>query len=481
MRPLLLLVLLLGGPIARAQSAVAAPPYPVIFVHGWNSSDLTWTTTVDYLEGRGWGTPYTYHADLNGSTSTAYQNDLYMADPVPFWDFAPRTPGGDSTGAAAGVPYAEAARRLGGPLAGRGGTDSHLFLTNFETYYSASTNQIYVHDVRDQSGQSNSNCAAITKQAVALAVVIEDVLAWTGAPRVILMGHSMGGLAIREYLQRRAPNGQAMWWVEPGVSGGHHVAAAVTMGTPHQGSNTWEFGVTGCSDSEGLRDMRYSYLSTGEWGRFLYGGAEDVWAVWDNDDVNADGDDDDTIAGLNQGTPSSVYSRDNPAHPLPLDVAYTYVYATNDLIVDADRARPQYRDAGGTVRLAPDNGPRLVQNNVAHWNQTAAYAAIEAALLGAVQTTTATAPAPEGVAVQVAPNPASGPVAVTLTLPAAGTVAYRVVDALGRTVYAGAPTLQAAGTATTVLDAGALAPGAYVLQTVIDGAPQAPVRFSVVR
>jgi triacylglycerol lipase len=54
-----------------------------------------------------------------------------------------------------------------------------------------------------------------------LARRIDTVLAETGAERLILVGHSMGGLVARAYLQRY---GEA------------RVAGLVTLGTPHQGS-----------------------------------------------------------------------------------------------------------------------------------------------------------------------------------------------------------------------------------------------------
>ncbi len=50
---------------------------------------------------------------------------------------------------------------------------------------------------------------------------IEQVLAATGVPQVILVGHSMGGLASRAYLRRH---------------GAAKVARLITLGSPHQGT-----------------------------------------------------------------------------------------------------------------------------------------------------------------------------------------------------------------------------------------------------
>jgi pimeloyl-ACP methyl ester carboxylesterase len=55
-----------------------------------------------------------------------------------------------------------------------------------------------------------------------LATIIEAVRSRTGAPRVILVGHSAGGLAARKYLVDHARY--------------HHVAKLLTIATPHRGS-----------------------------------------------------------------------------------------------------------------------------------------------------------------------------------------------------------------------------------------------------
>lgn len=56
---------------------------------------------------------------------------------------------------------------------------------------------------------------------------IDDVLAATGAARLILVGHSMGGLAIRAYLRRH---------------GADKVVRVVTLGTPYGGSELARIG-----------------------------------------------------------------------------------------------------------------------------------------------------------------------------------------------------------------------------------------------
>ncbi len=56
---------------------------------------------------------------------------------------------------------------------------------------------------------------------------VDEVLAATGAAQLILVGHSMGGLVSRAYLQRH---------------GDARVARLVTLGTPHQGSELARLG-----------------------------------------------------------------------------------------------------------------------------------------------------------------------------------------------------------------------------------------------
>ncbi|WP_300453302.1 alpha/beta fold hydrolase [Accumulibacter sp.] len=70
--------------------------------------------------------------------------------------------------------------------------------------------------------------ASIDDYLAPLARRIETVLAETGADQLILVGHSMGGLVARAYLQRF------------GIA---RVAGLVTLGTPHQGSRLAHIGL----------------------------------------------------------------------------------------------------------------------------------------------------------------------------------------------------------------------------------------------
>ena len=70
----------------------------------------------------------------------------------------------------------------------------------------------------------------------AVAQRVDQVLAATGAPQVILVGHSMGGLVARAYLRRH---------------GAGKVLRLVTLGTPHGGSELARLGF-----GENARQMR---------------------------------------------------------------------------------------------------------------------------------------------------------------------------------------------------------------------------------
>jgi len=63
---------------------------------------------------------------------------------------------------------------------------------------------------------------SIDRYAQQLARRVDEVLAETGAEKVVLVGHSMGGLTSRAYVQR--------------LGGAAKVARIITLGTPHHGT-----------------------------------------------------------------------------------------------------------------------------------------------------------------------------------------------------------------------------------------------------
>jgi hypothetical protein len=215
-------------------------------------------------------------------------------------------------------------------------TESNIFAVNFKEEKFEGANSVF-NDYFDQSNE-----AAIFKQGFALNKIIQEVLDFTGAEKVILVGHSMGGLCIREYLQRTNVSDIHVNWIDPTSPDGHKVARASTFGTPHLGSNTSldptkseipdELG-----NSEANRDLLYEYDNYTfceelfPQGIYLFGGNEHCIAsvdglfgnnTFDNVDINCNGEQDDDIIGINEAHDSQKY---NPDMPLPLNIKYTYM------------------------------------------------------------------------------------------------------------------------------------------------------------
>ncbi|MBK8563362.1 MAG: alpha/beta fold hydrolase [Saprospiraceae bacterium] len=236
-------------------------PYPVIFIHGLRGSADTWTAFYNHVLNQGWS--YGGHLMFNLN----YDEDFGSSTLNDIKDFN-----------ASNIEAAD------------------FYLMNFNVTVNgvsqgASTN----------TDASLSNQSAIVKQGNALGKAIEKVLQATGSDKVILYGHSMGGLCAREYLQN--PNN----WPD----GKHHVAKLVTSGTPHGGSNSTGTILaqifTGIDESsEAVRDLRRSYFYSGEQGVYLFGGTENSTIIWDNLagfyslDVNCNGNTGNSITGLNQ-------------------------------------------------------------------------------------------------------------------------------------------------------------------------------------
>jgi hypothetical protein len=149
-----------------------------------------------------------------------------------------------------------------------------------------------------------SNEAAIVKQGIALKLAIEEILQISGRDKVVLFGHSMGGLVAREYLQNTIN-----WQID----GNHHVAKLITTGTPHGGYEGTAI-VSNPNDpidwqSDAYRDLRHSYFISQNAGVYLFGGTES-FSIMNNNllynfynvDINCNGVINESIVGLNQKT-----------------------------------------------------------------------------------------------------------------------------------------------------------------------------------
>jgi len=331
-------------------------PYPVIFVHGLAGGDDTFDGTMTYLRDHdNLGSINVFDVVLNADNDDSKSK---MSTDVKWEDFWFDGPWWDNRDIYVG-------RRNY-----RSDIDDYLF-------YWTNTNIFAINfkeeRIKGAAGSTNdffdySDQAGIFKQGYALQKMIKEVLLYTGAEKVILVGHSMGGLCIREYLQRTNSSGTHVNWIDPYSSDGHKVARVATYGTPHLGSNAG-FDPTkkkenpkdslnnksGSPDenTEANRDLLWkydSYTNCGglRQGIYMFGGNEHcIQSIGGNStflnvDINCDGDEDDDIIGINE----SYYSKDyNPNMPLPLNIKYTYMTSiwgtwsgiTGDGVVDIHR------------------------------------------------------------------------------------------------------------------------------------------------
>ncbi len=241
-------------------------PYPILFIHGLNSSSETWNATTAYFDtqyGYTFGGRFDFCLNADGNNGTANLNIFPTA-----------------------------------------GADIAAFETTMINgdYYTLNFN---VNTDGSIGTAALSNQSAIYKQGIAVKKAIERVMQLTGKDKVILVGHSMGGLASRQYLQN------TNYWQPDNA---HHVAKLLTLGTPHGGSNAsdtglgWFAGID--TKSEAIRDLKISYYYSGDAGRFLSGGIEVnnssnmnehlFGADFYNYDVNCNGNIGDNVVGLNQ-------------------------------------------------------------------------------------------------------------------------------------------------------------------------------------
>lgn len=263
---------LLKSPTNSAeQTQILKLPYPVLFIHGLGSNSSTWDSTTNFMDS---AFQFTFGGRFDFCLN--FDSDNYTTNKHFF-----------------GTPGADIALFTPNIVAG------DYYYVNFGVGRNGS-----VFPTSSASDYVLSEEQAIAKQGAALSVAINYVLQKTGRNKVILMGHSMGGLASREYLQN--PEN----WQSDGM---HHVAKQVTTGTPHGGSNSTAYGFGGFAgiyeESEAIRDLRRTYYYSLDSGVFLYGGIEiqndstnmddNLGQDFYNVDVNCNGISGETIVGLN--------------------------------------------------------------------------------------------------------------------------------------------------------------------------------------
>ena len=292
-------------------------PYPTLFIHGWTGDFTSWQDVyTDATIVSAWGGLVdTYDAVLNAngqSNAFGVDNAALTADDDALFQFV-----NDPNSLAPGCLYA----------------------VDFDWFWNQSQANPALQGTSAPAGESDSNQSSIEKQGWAVGQAIQAILnANPDKTKVVLVGHSMGGLAAREYLQR-FENGSYTWWADPSDPiNGHKVAKVVSAGAPHRGSNA-SLGNLGSvfnfdETSESVRDLRFSY-STGffsprDSAPYLFSGPEDdhVDAGFFKDpDVDCDGDyDTSIITSINEVGAGDPWdgTKDNPAMPLPQNVKYSY-------------------------------------------------------------------------------------------------------------------------------------------------------------
>tara|TARA_B110000211_G_scaffold168790_1_gene190420 strand:+ start:308 stop:2062 length:1755 start_codon:yes stop_codon:yes gene_type:complete len=296
-------------------------PYPVIFIHGLIGDWESWTPFGDFLESWGWyrGDWIDFCLNSHGSSN----QDICDLD----FEVKNHTP----------LPVEE----------------GDFYIINFDCD---------PNNCNTAAGANNSvlsNQASIVAQGKAIGMAIDYVLdanTANQADKVILMGHSMGGLAAREYIED-----SSHWKHDPNS---HRVAKLITTGTPHGGSNATlgSFSTvfadlialfTGGNPldeiSESIRDLRSTY-SNGNNGAYLFGGPPMMendnyinhsGTPYNNVDINCDGDELDPVVGL------------NTAPTIPGNIEKTCIIGTSDLTTTTPNATVEVSD--GVVDTAKAN------------------------------------------------------------------------------------------------------------------------------
>ncbi len=284
-------------------------PYPIIFIHGlmgdWESwwdfygGNLSSGTSVYGLNDWGWTFGGYLDFCLNATANLSNQNLQAVCN-----------------------INADITKLTSGLVAG----DYYIidFDCNQNTCSNITTNNVL------------SNQAAIILQGRALGEAINDVLQATGKEKVILVGHSMGGLAAREYLQN------STHW--QGYSH-HRVAKLMTTGTPHGGSNSTQIGlgILGLDEkSDAVRDLRRSYSHSGYNGAYLFGAnpiresnsyiQNNIAIPYHNVDVNCN----DTLNEYVYGRSNSANYGPNGLFPFPLDLEYSCIMGNHGVLVASD-------------------------------------------------------------------------------------------------------------------------------------------------
>ena len=218
----------------------AGEEFPVLFIHGFCSSAETWAETLPQLSTRRYG------------------------------DAAPRV-------------YESAIGKAASQTAVAAGTRTFRI------------------DFSDLNGGFDLLAVAnvpTARKAGELKVVIDAIKRFTGSPKVILVGHSLGGLAARAYVQGIGRNRAGAT-----IAYGHDVAAVITISTPNQGSVLANLSgrpdAQNCvvADTENLRDLQPASAFLADLNRQPWPAGTPVHAIVSN---NTRRDSDDVVTVVSQ-------------------------------------------------------------------------------------------------------------------------------------------------------------------------------------
>lgn len=344
-------------------------PYPIIFVHGITGNDNTFIKTMEkYQSLFEYGDINVFDVSLNSDNNQSYAK--YNLDV----NFISQT----CIDLTTEKHFKFGRRNIDHNKSRFEWYYSSIFAINFgesRFQYFDNDNNWHIQlspDPLNFNFFKGSNQSAIYKQGYALSIMIKEVLDFTKAEKVILVGHSMGGLAIREYLQRKE-NTHRKWWVNKSdESNGHKVAKVVTIGTPHYGFDRplpWT-GFLADPNSEAIRDM---YGKNCNWckdqsGVYLNSGFESSILYYFNHDVNCNGNNSDEIIGLNELNTL----KNNFVMNLPENISYSWIQSDEDDVVDDESQWLYLIDEEDKLKPIPSNVSDTIQAHSGHvlpsWN-----------------------------------------------------------------------------------------------------------------
>jgi pimeloyl-ACP methyl ester carboxylesterase len=385
-----IIVLILFFVATESKSQDCDCVYPLLFVHGWAGGETSWLNFSNEIDAFGDG--IIIPNNENGSGTVFYAHLNYNHNSTAIWgqDGNPDFPSYQDDDVIVHDQFYNAPDILSNKCSYAISFQTQKTIVNRQLIFENMAQWDDENYITEPDNQSTSNQASAYKQGYALGKAIEKVLEVTGKDKVILVAHSMGGLAVREYLQRQSISGFKDWWVDGNSSDGHKVAKVLTVGTPHRGSNVGNslLNIIEYSDalgsigldlkSEAVRDLRYFYNTDNNVegvqnnGAFLFGSSEGLVLNnpdFYNKDVDANGTELESIEGINisgiaNGSVPWDGTYDNPNSPLPIDIKYTYYVSDKsdllDLKISSDFLNYAFPDwltwISSTINFTPSDG-----------------------------------------------------------------------------------------------------------------------------